>query len=304
MKRTGMDFCGGRGAVMDLMTIVGIVAGFMLILNGIGMGSIGNFLDISSFLIVAGGTLAAVIASYPPGILLEIPGHLKVLLRGNKYDIEDLVDQIVDMVILARREGLLALEPMAEEIKEPFFRQSLFMVVDAQDSEKIRNVLEKELENSTNRHDRAAGFYERAAAYAPAFGMVGTLIGLINMLRGMNLDIIGTFTLGRDMSLALITTLYGSILANLILNPIAQKLRIRQNQEEVYCTTVIEGVIGIQKGEHPKFLREHLLASLKQSLQDKALTRLEEKDAFRGDESLLGRKRYVFSRSDFEKDKS
>lgn len=288
---------------MDLMTVVGVAAGFLLIVNGIGVDNIGNFLDISSFLIVIGGTLAAVIASYPLSILLEIPGHIKVILRGNQYDIVELVDKMVDFVILARREGLLALEPMADEIEEPFFRQSLFMVVDAQDTDKIRYILERELENSVNRHDRAAGFYEKAAFYAPAFGMVGTLIGLINMLKGMNLDTVATFSLGRDMSLALITTLYGSVLANLILSPMAQKLRIRQNQEEVYCTTVIEGVIGIQRGEHPKFLREHLLASLKQSLQDKALSRLEEKDVFRGDESLLGRKRYVFNKSDFEKER-
>lgn len=288
---------------MDLMTMIGIAAGFLLIINGIGIGSVSNFIDISSFLIVAGGTLAASVASYSPGILCDIPGHMRVLFRGNRYDIVELVDQMVDLAILARKDGLLALEAKAEEIKEPFFKQNLLMAVDAQEPEKIRCVLEKELKDMMNRHDRAAGFYEKAATYAPAFGMIGTLIGLINMLKGMDPDMGGTFSMGRDMSLALITTFYGSVLANLIFHPIAQKLRVRQRQEVFYCSAVIEGVIGIQRGEHPKFLREHLLAALKKSLQDKALSRLEDKDAYRGDESLLGRKRYVLKKSDFEQER-
>ena len=235
---------------MDLMTMIGIAAGFLLIINGIGIGSVSNFIDISSFLIVAGGTLAASVASYSSSILRDIPGHIRVLFRGNRYDIVELVDQLVDLAILARKDGLLALESKAEEIKEPFFKQSLLMAVDAQEPEKIRCVLEKELED-----------------------------------------------------MALITTFYGSVLANLIFHPIAQKLRVRHRQEAFYCSAVIEGVIGIQRGEHPKFLREHLLAALKKSLQDKALSRLEEKDAYRGDESLLGRKRYVLKKSDFEQER-
>lgn len=286
---------------MDLTTIVGIAAGIILVLNGIGADNIQNFIDLPSFVIVVGGTLAAVIASYPPSILLDIPKHIKVLFRGNKYEITKLVDQMVDLVILARKEGVLALEDKAEEIKEPFFRQSLFMIVDAIDPEAVRYILERELENNMNRHDQVAGMYEKAAAYAPAFGMVGTLIGLVNMLKGLNMDAGATSSLGKDMSLALITTLYGSMLSNLIFNPIAKKLRIRQDQEEFYCSTVIEGVIGIQRGEHPKFLREHLLAALKRSQKDKALSYLEAKDAHRGDESLLGRKRYIFNKDDFGK---
>ena len=147
------------------------------------------------------------------------------------------------------------------------------MIVDANDPDKVRLILERELDNMMVRHDQAAGLYEKAASYAPSFGMIGTLIGLINMLKGMNMDAGGSSSIGSDMSVALITTFYGCILANVIFNPIAKKLRICQDEEELYCSTIIEGIIAIQAGENPKYLREHLLASIKQSQQQKILAK-------------------------------
>ena len=161
---------------MDLTTLIGIVCGIFLVINGIGMDKIGNFVDIPSILIVVGGTLAATIASYPLSILLDIPKHILILFRGRKYNIPALVEQMVDLAMVARQNGLLALEEKAEEIKNPFFKQSVLMIVDANDPDKVRFVLERELENMMVRHDAAAGLYEKAAAYAPAFGMVGTLV--------------------------------------------------------------------------------------------------------------------------------
>ena len=174
--------------------------------------------------------------------------------------------------MLARQSGLLALEEKAAEIKDPFLKQSVLMIVDANDPDKVRSMLEKQMDDMIARHDEAAGLYEKASSYCPAFGMVGTLVGLINMLKGMNLDGGGgASTLGQDMSVALITTFYGSLFANLFFQPIAKKLRVRQAEEELYCMTVIEGIMGIQAGENPKFLREHLLSCLKQSQQKKLL---------------------------------
>ena len=261
---------------MDLTTLIGIVCGILLVINGIGLDKIGNFVDIPSILIVVGGTLAATIASYPLSILLDIPKHILILFRGKKYNIPALVEQMVDLAMVARQNGLLALEEKAEEIKDPFFKQSVLMIVDANDPDKVRFVLERELENMMVRHDAAAGLYEKASAYAPAFGMVGTLVGLINMLKGLNLDGSGgASNLGQDMSVALITTFYGSFLSNLFFHPIAKKLRIRNDEEELYCSTIIEGIIAIQAGENPKYLREHLLASTKQSVQRKLLAKAE-----------------------------
>ena len=173
---------------MDPTTLLGIILGFALIVNGIGFAKIGNFIDIPSMVIVIGGALSATLSSYPLGILKDIPKHFAVLIRGNRYNIPKLIEQLVDLGTIARQSGLLALEDKAAEIKDPFFRQSVLMIVDANDPDKVRLVLERELDNMMVRHDQAAGLYEKAASYAPSFGMIGTLIGLINMLKGMNLS--------------------------------------------------------------------------------------------------------------------
>ena len=212
---------------MDPTTLLGIILGFALIVNGIGFAKIGNFINIPSMVIVIGGALSATLSSYPLGILKDIPKHFAVLIRGNRYNIPKLIEQLVDLGTIARQSGLLALEDKAAEIKDTFFKQSVLMIVDANDPDKVRLVLERELDNMMIRHDQAAGLYEKAASYAPSFGMIGTLIGLINMLKGMNMDAGGSSTIGSDMSVALITTFYGCILANVIFNPIAKKLRIR-----------------------------------------------------------------------------
>lgn len=271
---------------MDLTTVIGIILGAALIVNGITVEKLGNFVDIPSVVIVVGGTVAAIVASYPASILLEIPKHFKILFRGKQYNIPKLVDQLVDLAMVARQNGLLALEEKAEEIKDPFLKQSVLMIVDANDPEKVRFILDREMESMMNRHDTAAGLYEKGSAVAPAFGMIGTLVGLINMLKGLNLDGAsgGASTLGQDMSVALITTFYGCVLAHLLFSPIAKKLRIRQDEEELYCSTIIEGVIAIQAGENPRYLREHLLASLKQSQQRKLLAKAEKSSSGGGDE--------------------
>ncbi|MCI9133505.1 MAG: motility protein A [Lachnospiraceae bacterium] len=271
---------------MDLTTLIGMALGMVLVvIVGIGMDKLGNFWDPQSLAMVLGGTVAAVVASYPFRILADIPKHLMVLTRGKKFNIPKLVDQMVDLAMLARQNGLLALEEKAEEIKDPFLKQSVLMIVDANDPDKVRSMLEQQLDDMMARHDEAAGLYEKASSYAPAFGMVGTLVGLINMLKGLNLDGGGgASSLGEDMSVALITTFYGSLFANLFFQPIAKKLRVRQAEEELYCMTVIEGIMGIQAGENPKFLREHLLSCMKQSQQKKLLLKAEGRQQGGGEE--------------------
>ena len=264
---------------MDPSWLIGLVLAAVLTVMGISdqftdMGKLGNFVDVPSIVIVIGGTFAALIASYPLSSLAAIPKHIGILFKGGKYNIPKLVDQLVDMAMVARQSGLLALEEKAEEIKHPFLKRSVLMIVDASDPDKVREVLEKEMETMMLRHDQAAGFYEKGSSYAPAFGMIGTLIGLINMLKGMNFDDGGgASTLGQDMSVALITTFYGSALANVFFQPIAKKLRIRQDEEELYCTTIVEGVLAIMAGENPQALRERLLSALKQSSRKKLLAK-------------------------------
>ena len=255
---------------MDLTTLIGLIVSIILMIYGIGLKNMGNFVDVQSIVIVVFGTLAALISSYPSGILKDIPKHIKVLFRGRQYSIPPLVDQLVELSTIARQNGLLALEEQADEIKDPYLKHSVLMIVDANDPDKVRLVLEQELENMMVRHDQAAGLYEKGSAYAPAFGMIGTLIGLINMLKGLDLSgSSGSSSIGQDMSVALVTTFYGCVLANVVFNPIAKKLRIRQDEEELYCSTIIEGILSIQAGENPQYLRERLLTSVKRSHQER-----------------------------------
>lgn len=257
---------------MDITTLLGIVLGLLVIIQGIGLGSLGNFIDIDSIFITVGGTVCALLASYPFSQLGKMGSHMKILMFGGKYKPEAAIDKLVELAQLARKNGLLALEEKAGEIKDPFFKRGVLLVVDAMEAEKVRSLLEDEIDAMDQRHDAGAGLYEKASSYAPAFGMIGTLVGLINMLKDMNLDEGSSATLGLSMATALVTTFYGCIMANLFFLPIAKKLRIRNDEEVLYRQIIVEGVVGIQCGDNPKSLKEKLLSSLSQKQQVKLMS--------------------------------
>ena len=190
-----------------------------------------------------------------------------MVIQGNQFAPEPLIESLVEFAQLARKNGLLALEEKANELEDPFYKRSVMLIVDATEAEKVKEVLEAEVESMAARHDEEVAIYERGSAAAPAFGMIGTLIGLINMLKNMNLDDGASSSIGLNMSVALITTLYGVVLANLVFNPIAKKLEIRNNEEILYRQIIIDGVLGIQAGDNPKPLKERLVSSLKKSQQ-------------------------------------
>ncbi len=253
---------------MDFTTIIGIVGGFGVIVAGImNGGSIDNFIDPGSIMITIGGTIFAVIASFPARLLKNIPKHMVKMVRVDQYNVESLIDTIVEFSQTARANGLLALEEKANALEDEFLKKGILFVVDAMETEKIRISLEDELDNMITRHEAEIAIYERAASYAPSFGMIGTLVGLINMLKTLNLSEGASDSIGTNMSIALITTLYGCMLANLIFNPIATKLRIRSDEETFYKQMIIEGVLGIQAGDNPKMLREKLASLMKQKKQ-------------------------------------
>lgn len=256
---------------MDFSSIIGWVIGFAVIVYGIGMDKIGNFMDGPSALIVVGGTICAVIASFPFQQLKNVGIHMKMLFQGKKFNPDSTIEKLVELAQAARKEGLLSLEERAREMEDPFFRKSLLLIVDAMDEEKVRTMLEDEVACMEARHDTGAGIYDKAAAFAPAFGMIGTLVGLINMLKEMNLEDGASSALGEQMSIALVTTFYGCILANLIFMPIAKKLRTRNEEEVLYRQIIIEGVLGIQAGDNPKVLREKLVSYLRQRQQSRLL---------------------------------
>ena len=264
---------------MDLTTIIGIILGGILITFGIvfdmeagvDFAKMINFLDVPSVLIVVGGTLEAVGASYPASMLKQIPKHMKIILDDKKFKPMEYIDLLVEFSQIARKNGLLALEEKANQQTDPFLKQSIMLIVDATDPEKVKSILANDLDYLADRHAEGVGMYEKASAYAPAFGMIGTLIGLVNMLKGMSLDSgTGTSSLGADMSVALITTFYGCVMANLIFMPIAKKLSVRNDEEYLCKQIIIEGVLSIQSGENPKFMKEKLISYLEQRQRDAA----------------------------------
>ena len=268
---------------MNLNYIIGVVGALAVCLFGmittINLGgsppvsvtpqNLLNFVDPASILITIGCTIFVVVASFPGKMLREIPKHIKIILGTKRFDPITYIDQLVELAQIARKNGLLSLEEKANEQPDPFFKQAIMMIVDAYDPDKVRSILENDIECMSARHDDAAAMYDKASSVAPAFGMVGTLVGLINMLKEMNLEE-GNTNIGSDMGTALITTLYGCILAHMFFGPIATQLRNR-DEEEVLCKMIIvEGVMSIQAGENPKFLRERLLTYMEQMQRELA----------------------------------
>lgn len=253
----------GKSGGIDITTILGIVFGFAVIIAGCLMsGSLLNMWSASSVFIVLGGVVGAIIASYPLSTLKKIPKHLQISIQANKYNPGPLIDSLIDFAQTARKNGLLALEEQANQLEDPFYKRSIMLVIDAVEAETVKEILESEIESMAARHDEESALWYTGSSCAPAFGMIGTLIGLINMLKSMNLDEGGSDSLGTNMSVALITTLYGCILANLFFNPIAKKLELRNNEEILYRQIIVDGVLGIQAGDNPNSLKERLVSSL------------------------------------------
>jgi len=260
---------------MNITYIIGLVGAVVVIVLGMAGGfppynwtQLKNFLDPASVMITIGCTIMVVIASFPTSMLAAIPKHFKIILNTKKFNPATYVDQLTELAQKARKDGLLSLEEAAREQKDPFFKQAIMLIVDANDPDHVRSILENDIEQMSARHDGTAAMYDKASSVAPAFGMVGTLVGLINMLKNMSLSGDGANTLGTDMGTALITTLYGCILAHMVFGPIASHLR-NQDEEEVLCKMIIvEGITGIQSGENPKFLRERLLTFINQNSRD------------------------------------
>lgn len=247
---------------MDLTTFIGIVIGMALVVFGIGMDSLPNFWDPQSILIVIGGTFAALIASYPARVLKQLPKQFKILLK-NPYNPMEFIDQLHELAIIARKNGLLALEEKANSMGDPFFREGLMLIVDSTTPQQVDEILNNTMDHIEERHNEIIEFYEKGAGYSPAFGMVGTLIGLVNMLMSMNVED-GADGISTNMGIALITTFYGSVLANLFFMPIAKKLQVRSDEELLCRKIIIEGILAIQAGENPTFLKEKLITYLPQ----------------------------------------
>lgn len=243
---------------MELTTIIGMSAGFIAIVISIviGGGELGGFLHIPSVFIVFGGTIAATVVAYPARMLKSMMTVFKKAFNKNDIDLNKDIDMIINIANIARREGLLALEDTMEEMNNPFLQKGIMLIVDGADTELIKSVMQTEIYFLQQRHEQGQAVINSMSSYAPAFGMVGTLIGLINMLA--NLD--SPDALGPGMSTALITTLYGVFLANLVFGPIGKKLKAQSDAESLQKELIMEGLLSIQDGENPRVIKDKLLS--------------------------------------------
>ncbi|MBM6976168.1 motility protein A [Intestinimonas butyriciproducens] len=252
-------------ALAIFFTFFGIAVSMDGLVPTLDVTKLGNFFDVPSLLIVVGGTLAVMVACYPK-LAKSFPAHVKIMLRAKAFDPSIYVEQLTELAQIARKNGLLALEEKANEQTDPFFKQAIMLIVDANDPDRVRSILENDIEQTSARHQEVVAMYERGSNAAPAFGMIGTLIGLINMLKA--LDGADMDSLGPNMSVALVTTFYGSLLAHVLFNPIAANLTAR-DEEEILCRQIIvEGIMAIQSGENPKFLRERLMTFMRQKMRE------------------------------------
>ncbi|WP_099187218.1 flagellar motor protein [Tepidibacter mesophilus] len=249
---------------MDLGTLIGIVLGFVLIIGSILLnGSLGAFIDVASIMIVVGGTIAATLVAYPLPKVKEIMKLTQKVFKERQSNPNEVIESMIELANKARKEGLLALEESSSGIDDDFIKKGVMLVVDGTDPDLVRTLLETELEFLEERHKSGQGLFETMGSLAPAFGMVGTLIGLINMLKKLE----DPSAIGPAMSVALLTTFYGSFLANMIFIPIANKLKIRSREETLEREIIVEGLLSIQAGENPRIIEEKLKAFLPPSIR-------------------------------------
>jgi len=242
---------------MDLATILGIVSAFGLVFVAILMGGgIGTFVNIPSLMIVVGGTLGATMINFPLKDVLKAVSVAKNALFPGNLSSDEIVRQFVDFGGKARREGILALETDIGNIEDEFLSKGLQLSVDGLEPQAIETILETEVDFLRERHSLGSDIFSTMGTFAPALGMIGTLIGLVQMLQSMD----DPNAIGPAMAVALLTTFYGSIMANLICMPIAGKLRNRSKEETLVKEMIVQGVISLTLGENPRILEQKMLA--------------------------------------------
>jgi len=244
---------------LDIASLAGLIGGLLLITTAIAMGSsLTDFWNAPSVMITLGGTFAATFVNYPLGQVLGVVKILRNVFLHKAVPPSQVIGTLVTFAEKARREGLLALEEEAERLEDPFLQKGVQLVVDGTDPELVRSILETELAFLEDRHKAGQGIFDTMGALAPAFGMLGTLIGLIQMLKKLD----DPNAIGPGMAVALLTTFYGVILANLIFLPIAGKLKVRSAEEILLKEVMIEGILSIQAGDNPRIVEEKLKAFL------------------------------------------
>ncbi len=250
---------------MDLATILGVAIAFGLMLMAIVQGGpLSIFFNIPSVLIVFGGTAGVALVHYPFKDIAGAMAVAKKTILSKDESPNFLIVQLMGFANKARKEGILSLQGMMEDVEDNFLLKAMQMAVDGQEPDTLRSMLNTEVEYIKERHDKGAAIFVSLAAYAPAMGMVGTLIGLVQMLMNMS----DPDAIGPAMAVALLTTFYGAVLANVLFSPMAGKLKNRSSSEVLIKTLIIEGMQSILSGENPRIMEQKLHAFIAPKLRE------------------------------------
>jgi chemotaxis protein MotA len=246
---------------MDKATVGGLVLGVGLLLLSVVIApgaSFKAFIDYPSAAVVIGGSIAATFISFPLGTVLKLPKVLKKVFFAKQPDKAPVIALLVQFAEIARRDGILALESKTEDIDDPFILLGLQMAVDGTDGETIEKILRTEMEAVAGRHKSGKSICDAIGRYAPAYGMIGTLMGLIIMLGNMS----NPDAIGPGMAVALITTLYGALISNLFFLPFADKLAFYSKRELEIRELIVRGILAIQEGDNPRAIEQNLKTML------------------------------------------
>ena len=253
---------------MDIASLAGLLLGAIMFVFGVysngGFAGLWNMFDLPSVIITLGGSISGTIGSNK---LPEFINGMKSAALAFKEEVRDpseVIRNIIELSNTARKEGLLALEEAANNIDDEFLKKGIMLVVDGTDPELVRGIMETDLSCIEARHKKSIAVWEKWAELGPAWGMIGTLIGLILMLNNMD----DPSSIGPSMSVALVTTLYGSLIANWLCNPIASKLKVNNHIEMMMKEIAVEGILSIQAGENPRVIEEKLKSFLAPSARN------------------------------------
>ncbi len=244
---------------MDLGTVIGLVLILALLFGAMAMGvGIGPYIDIPSVLIVFGGSIGALMISFRPDQMKKFAKVFMIAIKPPQEDKQELIKKLVEFSTKARKDGILALEGDVNNEPNEFLKKGLSMAIDGNEPDMIRELLEIEMEQTEERHNAHAAIFSQWAGLAGAMGMIGTLIGLVAML----LNMADPSAIGPSMAVALLTTMYGAMIGNIFGGPIANILGIRNKDETLVKTMILEGIMSIQAGDAPRALEAKLLSFL------------------------------------------
>lgn len=253
---------------MDIASLAGILLALFMLVFGIissaGVGGFREYLDPASAIITFGGAFSCTLMSMSLQNYIAGLKSFTLIFKAPALNTSEMIGKIIELSNVARKEGLLSLEEAATDLEEPFLKKGILLIVDGTDPELVRAIMETELVSVEGRHKETIGFWDTLAAMGPAWGMIGTLIGLILMLKDMN----DASTIGPKMAVALVTTLYGSLIANWLCNPTASKLSVNNNNEMMMKEITVEGILSIQAGENPRVIEEKLKSFLSPSARE------------------------------------